>query len=138
MEEIETKLAQKTKPSLLLKDEKKIKEEKLRKKPKYQKMIEKNYDVCRSLRGFKNMQPNQFDFFELVNQLKVIEKEKMKDMADGMQKNSGGSSGVNLLRGFTQSASKSTFKVKDAMAPFAHLFAKKNASTIEESSIFVE
>ena len=65
-------------------DEQKIKEEKLRKKPKYQKMIEKNYDVCRSLRGFKNMQPNQFDFFELVNQLKVIEKEKMKDMADGM------------------------------------------------------
>lgn len=136
MEDIETKLSKKIKPEILMNDEKKKRETaKLRQKPKYQKMIEKNFDMCRSLRGYKNMTPTRYDFFQVAQQLKLIEKEKMSELAAGMGKVLGGAgSGTNYARGFTLGeAGGKTFASKDAMAPFAHLFAK--GRSVESSAI---
>jgi Zn-dependent metalloprotease len=137
MEDIETKLAQKIKPSRLMDDAKKLKASaQLRQKPKYQKMIEKNYDMCRSLRGYKNMQPTNYDFFQLAQQLKMMEKEKMVELAASLVGGKPDTGGKNLTRGFTLSNTRGkSFEARDAMAPFAHLFAMNKSL---ESSIILE
>lgn len=80
MEEIETKLQEKPKPAhVLAKLEMKRKQEMFSKKyPKYQKMIDANFDMCKSLRGFRNSQPSKYDFFQ-VTRLKLLENEKAKE-----------------------------------------------------------
>jgi hypothetical protein len=137
MEDIETKLAQKIIPSRLMDDAKKLKASaQLRQKPKYQKMIEKNYDMCRSLRGYKNMQPTHYDFFQIAQQLKMMEKEKMMELAASFVTGKPEASSKNFTRGFTLSNTRGkSFEARDAMAPFAHLFAMNKSL---ESSIIPE
>ena len=81
------------------------------------------------------MTPTRYDFFQVAQQLKLIEKEKMSELAAGMGKVLGGAgSGTNYARGFTLGeAGGKTFAAKDAMAPFAHLFAK--GRSVESSAI---
>lgn len=141
MEKIEAKLLQKTKPSDLLNKPRlsmTVRSNRFLKKPKYQPMIDSNFDLCKSLKGFKNGSSGKQNFTDVTKLQKLKQNGKMKDLAEKFNKNNNqvdyknteGDHKTNYLR-------KHTFKIKDAMAPFRHLFETQKNNEILGNS-FVE
>lgn len=59
---------------------------KIKNVPKHQAFINGHFDMCRSMRGYKNKSSSKYDFFTIAQHLKCMEYEKKKSSLQNMIK----------------------------------------------------